>query len=128
MHLKVLLPFQVFTEVDDVTSLVAETRHGSFGFLPRRRDCVAALTPGILTYTTAAGEANIAVDEGVLTKTGPDVVVSVRHALGGVDLGKLREAVEKEFLQLDEREKSLRSSMAHLEAGFIRRFAEFRHQ
>jgi len=34
----------------------------------------------------------------VLVKTGSDVLVSVRRALGGTDLGHLREAVEREFL------------------------------
>jgi F-type H+-transporting ATPase subunit epsilon len=31
MHLKVLLPFQVFAEKTGVTRIVAETREGSFG-------------------------------------------------------------------------------------------------
>ena len=66
---------------------------------------MAALTPGILIYETEAeGEVYVAVDEGVLVKTGADVLVSVRRALGGADLGQLRAAVEKEFLTLDERE------------------------
>ena len=51
----------------------------------------------------------MAVDEGVLVKTGPDVLVSVRRAIGGTDLGQLRAAVEKEFLTLDEHEQSVRS-------------------
>ena len=126
MHLKVLLPFQIFAEKDDVTSIVAETLKGSYGLLPRRLDCVAPLSPGILTYTsTSEGEKYIAVDEGILVKTGENVVVSVRHAHGGVDLGQLRAAVEKEFLNLDEREKSMRASMAELESGFIHQFAEY---
>ena len=96
MNLKVLLPFQVFAEKTGVSRIVAETREGSFGLLPHRLDCVAALAPGILTYETEAdGEVFVAVDEGVLVKTGPDVLVSVRRALGGTDLGQLREAVER---------------------------------
>jgi F-type H+-transporting ATPase subunit epsilon len=51
----------------------------------------------------------------------------VRRAIGGTDLGNLRKAVEEEFLQLDEREKSVRSALAHLEGGLIRRFVEFQH-
>ena len=96
MNLKVLLPFQIFAEKTGVSRIVAETREGSFGLLPHRLDCVAALAPGILTYETEAdGEVFVAVDEGVLVKTGPDVLVSVRRALGGTDLGQLREAVEQ---------------------------------
>jgi F-type H+-transporting ATPase subunit epsilon len=129
MHLKVLLPFQIFAETDGVSRLVAETHDGSFGLLPHRLDCVAALAPGILVYETESGvEVFVAVDEGVLVKTGTDVLVSVRRALGGTDLAKLREAVEREFLTLDDREQSVRDSMAKLESGFLRRFAEFQHE
>jgi len=129
MTLKVLLPFQVFAEKTGVSRIVAETHEGSFGLLPHRLDCVAALAPGILTYETEAeGEVFVAVDEGVLVKTGPDVLVSVRRALAGKDLSQLRETVTKEFLALDETEQSVRAVMAKLETGFLRRFATFRHE
>ncbi|MDX1365964.1 F0F1 ATP synthase subunit epsilon [Pseudomonas sp.] len=126
MNLKLLLPFQIFAEVSGVSRLVAETRGGSFGLLPQRLDCVAALTPGILIYETAAdGEVFVAVDDGVLVKTGAQVLISVRRALRGSDLAELREAVEQEFLTLDEHEQGVRSMMAKLESGFLRRFATF---
>src|ERR1700690_3469526 len=129
MNLKILLPFQIFAERTGVSRIVAETREGSLGLLPHRLDCVVALAPGILTYeTTSDGEVFLAVDEGVLVKTGPDVLVSVRRALGGRDLSQLREAVEKEFLTLDEKEQSVRSVMAKLETGFLRRCAALQHE
>jgi F-type H+-transporting ATPase subunit epsilon len=129
MHLKVLLPFQVFAEQTGVSRIVAETREGSFGLLPHRLDCVAALVPGILIYQTeSGGEVLVAVDEGVLVKTGMDVLVSVRRAISGTDLGQLHAAVEKEFLTLDEKEQSVRSAVAKLETGFLQRFAKFQHE
>ena len=129
MHLKVLLPFQIFAEKTDVSRIVAETREGSFGLLPHRLDCVAALAPGILIYENELeGEVYVAVDEGVLIKTGLDVLVSVRNAIAGTDLGQLREAVDKEFLDLNEREQNVRSVMTKMESGFIRRLAEFHHE
>jgi F-type H+-transporting ATPase subunit epsilon len=129
MNLKILLPFKIFAQKTHVLRIVAEAPEGSFGLLPRRLDCVAALAPGILLYETAAdGEVCVAVDEGVLVKTGADVVVSVRNAIGGMDLGQLRQAVEREFLTLDKQEKSVRSVLAKLENGFVRRFAEFHHE
>ena len=83
MKLKVLLPFRIFAEKTDVSRIVAETHEGSFGLLPHRRDCVAALAPGILIYENEAeGEVYVAVDEGVLVKTGLNVLVSVRRAIG----------------------------------------------
>jgi len=126
MNLRVLLPFRVFADRSAVSRIVAETRAGSLGLLPRRLDCVAALAPGILTYETEAeGEVYVAVDEGVLVKTGPDVLVSVRQAIGGTDLGQLRTAVEQEFLTLDEHEQSVRSVLAKMESDFIRRMVTF---
>jgi F-type H+-transporting ATPase subunit epsilon len=129
MNLKVLLPFQVFADRTGVTRIVAETRAGAFGLLPHRLDCVAALAPGILTYATDAdGEVYLAVDEGVLVKTGPTVLVSVRRAIGGADLGQLRAAIEQEFLTLDAQEQGLRSVMARLETGVLRRFMSLQHE
>jgi F-type H+-transporting ATPase subunit epsilon len=129
MNLKVLLPFEVFAEKTGVSRIVAETREGAFGLLPRRLDCVAALVPGILIYETESdGEVFLAVDEGVLVKTGPDVLVSVRRALGGADLGQLRDAVAQEYLGLNQHEQKVRAVMAKLESGFLRRFEAFRHE
>jgi len=129
MNLKVLLPFQIFADKSGVSRIVAESRQGSFGLLPHRLDCVAALAPGILTYETATeGEVYVGLDEGVLIKTGPNVLVSVRNAIAGTDLGKLREAIEQEFLHLDEQERNVRSVLAKLESGFIRRMAAFHHE
>jgi F-type H+-transporting ATPase subunit epsilon len=132
MNLKVLLPFRVFAEKTGVSRIVAETRAGSFGLLPHRLDCVAPLAPGILTYETdAEGEVYLAVDEGVLVKTGQDVLVSVRRAMGGSgkdQLQQLHALVEREFLTLDDQEKSVRAVMAKLETGFLRRFVRLHHE
>jgi len=124
MNLKVLLPFEIHSERKEVSRIVAETREGSFGFLPHRLDCVAALAPGILVCETKAeGEVFLAVDEGVMVKVGLDVMVSVRRAMAGTDLERLRDSVEKDFRKLDTREEAARTAMAKLETGFLRRFA-----
>jgi F-type H+-transporting ATPase subunit epsilon len=128
MQLRILLPFEVFAEEAGVTRVVVETRRGSFGLLPRRLDCVAAITPGILEYETGAAETvYLAVDEGVLVKTGARVLVSVRRALAGAGLEDLRDAVEREFLTLDEQEEDVRSVLSRMESDFIRRLATFHH-
>ena len=129
MHLKILLPFQIFADQADVSRLLAETDAGSFGLLPHRLDCVAALVPGILIYqTSSGGEVLVAVDEGVLVKTGPDVLISVRQAVSGTDLRQLQTVVEKEFLTLDDNEQNARLATAKLESGFLRRMAAFHHE
>jgi F-type H+-transporting ATPase subunit epsilon len=126
MNLKILLPFRVFMEIKDVRRIVFETHEGFYGLLPQRLDCVAAVVPGIFTYETGSGVNYLAVDEGVLVKAGPEVLVSVHNAIPGENLGKLRESVEKEYMGLDEKEKVARSTMAKLESGFIRILEKFR--
>ncbi len=128
MQLRILLPHGPFTRIAEVTRIVVMTPAGAFGLLPQRLDCAAVLAPGLLTYSTAgAGEAHVAVDGGVLVKIGPDVMVCVRHAISGADLGGLRQAVEREFLNLSEQEKSVRATLAQLESGIVRRFLELQH-
>ncbi len=130
MRLKILLPFQVFAEINGVLRIIAETSQGSFGIFPQRLDCVAALEPGILTYesTSSSGEMYIAVDEGVLVKQGREVLVSVRNAIGGGNLGELHDKVRSQFLELDEQERIIRSTLAKLESGFVRRFAGLKNE
>ena len=129
MNLKILLPFRIFAEIKNVRRIVLETSEGSYGLLPHRLDCVAALVPGIFTYETEVDGAHyLAVDEGVLVKAGTEVLASVRNAIGGADLGKLRESVEKEFVTLDEKEKNVRIVMAKMESGLIYRLEKFRKE
>lgn len=127
VRLKILLPFKVFSETEGVKRIVAETPQGSFGLLPNRLDCTAAIAPGILTYETEdEGEIFVAVDEGVLVKAGREVFVSVRNAIGGADLGKLHKIVQEEFLETGEAETDLRTTLAKLESNFIRRMAQLK--
>jgi len=129
MHLKVLLPFRVFAEIDGVKRIVVQTNEGAFGLLPHRLDCVAAMPPGILIWETKAGDEVVtAVDEGVLVKTGADVLISVRNAIGGADLGQLREAVDREFLNIDAQERSAREALNKLSIGLVRRLSEYQHE
>ena len=124
MRLKVLEPNQVLLD-ETVEKVTAEAQNGSFCLLPRHIDFVAALVPGIFSCETADGkELFLAVDHGVLVKCGDDVMVSTRNAVQGLKLGDLRKTVEERFEALDEREKTVRSAMAKIEAGFVRRFLE----
>ncbi len=127
LKLKILLPYKVFAQIKDVSSITAETKEGSFGILLNRLDCAAALVPGILSYKNESGQVNyVAVDEGVLIKTNDEVVVSVRNAIKGTSLEELRKSVETEFKNLNEKEKTVRTVLAKLESGFIRTLEKFR--
>ncbi len=129
MNLKILLPSKVFIETKNVSSITIETSEGSYGMLPQRLDCVAALVPGIFTYEMEPGGPKyVAVDEGVMIKAGTQVLVSVRNAIGGADLGKLSDLVKKDFNKQDENKIQARSVMAKLEGGFIYSFDKFRNE
>jgi len=129
MDLKILLPYRIFAEIKNVRSIVAETSEGSFGLLPQRLDCVAAIVPGIFTYETESKSKHyIAVDEGILVKAGKQVLVSVRNAFGGTDLGKLHESVKNEFVKLDNSERDIRSTMAKMESGFLYSLEKFKKE
>jgi F-type H+-transporting ATPase subunit epsilon len=129
MNLTILLPFRIFAKLDNVLHMVAETAQGFFGLLPHRLDCVAALVPGILCYTTSANDPTyLAVDKGTLIKSGEAVVISVRRAITGTNLNALHEAVVREYLTLDAQEREMRSVLAKMESGLIARLAGLNHE
>jgi F-type H+-transporting ATPase subunit epsilon len=116
MNLRILLPFGVFAEKADVSRVIAETSDGSYGLLPNRLDCVAALVPGILSYEAkGCGTVYVGIDQGVLVKT----------CVGGSNLGQIKDAVERDFLKLDEQERNVRTAVAKMESGLMGRLAEF---
>jgi F-type H+-transporting ATPase subunit epsilon len=126
MHLRILLPTRILVD-SPVIKIIAEAENGSFCLLPRHIDMVAALTPGLLAFTSNEGKEEFAaIDEGVLVKHGPEVLISVRNAVRGTDLGLLRLMITETFEALDDREKRARGALARLEADFVRRFIELR--
>jgi F-type H+-transporting ATPase subunit epsilon len=130
MELQVVLPTRVFVHVGDVAHMSIDTPTGSVGFLPRRLDCVCPVIPGILAYRRQDNteEEYIAVDTGVLIKTGSKISVSVHHAVASSNLEELEDIIHAEFEQLDEQEKLVRSISAGIETKLIRRFVEFSHE
>ena len=124
--LKILLPYKVFDIKEDVKSIIVETTLGSYGILPNRRDCVMILEPGILTYETKGKvEEYIAVDAGILVKTGEEVIISVRNANGGVDLEKLHKSVENEVYKINEEEEIDRTFLKELESSFVNKLVRY---
>lgn len=124
MMLQVLLPTHRLINAQ-IQKVTAESEIGSFTLLPRHIDFVTTIEPGLLAFTDTEGKTvHLAVDEGILVKRGDDVFVSVNRAVRGDDLRSLQETVEREFRELDERERKTRAALAGLEADLIRRFVE----
>jgi F-type H+-transporting ATPase subunit epsilon len=128
MRLKILLPTEVLLD-EEAGKVTAEAQNGFFCLLPAHIDFVTALVPGLLSFKSKEGEEIfVAVDEGVLVKEGQNVWVSTRNAMRGTELGRLRKTIEDTFKVLDDREKMARSTMAKIEAGFVRRFLEIQRR
>ena len=127
MKLKILIPTVVLIN-QEVTKVIAEAENGNFCLLPNHIDFLAALVPGILSFTSDRGkEIFVAVDEGILVKCGSEVLVSTRNAIKGKNLETLKQTVAEQFQMLDEKEKLTRSALAQFEASMMRHFKELGH-
>ena len=125
MTLKVVLPLEIILEQSEVTNIVVETTEGHMGIRPLRLDCVAFVVPGILTYETKDGKKSyVALDEGVLVKSGPSVTLSIHGGAVGTNIGTLEATVEEEFKKERERERQVRDVFERLELSFMRRCVE----
>ena len=126
MHLEILLPTRILVDTD-VIKVIAEAENGSFCLLPHHIDFVAALVPGLLSFTLSDGQEEFtALAEGVLVKRGNEVLISTINGVHGADLGQLNRVVREEYVKLDERDRRARSALARMEADFVRRFMELR--
>jgi F-type H+-transporting ATPase subunit epsilon len=52
----------------------------------------------------------------------------VRRAISGKNLRELHEAVKREFLLLEQREKEVRTALSKMQAALVGRFAEYKHE
>ena len=124
MRLKLLVPTEVLVD-QRVTKIITEDENGSFCLLPHHIDFLAALVPGLLSFEDENGKEQFAaIDEGLLVKRSDEVLVSVRQAVRGGDLGQLRRTVSEQFAILGDRERAAHSAVAKLEASFLRSYLE----
>jgi F-type H+-transporting ATPase subunit epsilon len=128
MNLKILLPEDTLLD-RPVAKIVCEAPNGFLCLLPRHVDYTTALVPGILFFTTPEDrEFYVAVDEGALVKQGNTVLVSVRNAVMGEELGRLNDLVIEHFRNRGEQEEKTLQAMNKIEAGFVRRFLDIQHE
>lgn len=121
MRLKVMIPTDVLVD-EEADKVVAEAPNGQFCLLPNHIDFVSSLSPGLLTFEQNGQEGVVALDRGLLVKNGSDVLVSANNGVRGRDLASMKEAIEQEFLRVDERERKTQSVVARLEADFINKY------
>jgi len=124
MIMKILLPNEVFAEEEEVSKLNGEAENGAFCLLEHHVDFVATLVPGLLSFVSDGKESFVAVDAGTVVKRGFEVLISVKNAVRGGELGSLKKTVEEQFLRLDDRERKVRSVLSKLEADLAHSFLE----
>ncbi len=126
MDVSVRIPVRLFHR-GAAAKLVARAENGFFGVLPNHVDFATALAPSVLVLTGPDGDERVfGIDEGVLVKHGEQVDICVRRAVQGDDLAHLRTMVRKNFVEMDEQERTARAALSRLEANMVRRFAELK--
>lgn len=119
------IPERIVLKDEHVVRLVTGTKAGSHGILPHRRDLVAPLAPGILTYEDDQGiEHYVALDEGILLKSGLAVQVTARRAVVSDDLATLRDQLESALKTVSEHEAQTQRILEKFEDDFIRLYHE----
>lgn len=124
MRLLLSVPSGVLVDAPAL-KVAAESDFGSFTLLPRHADCALLLLPGLLSYVAEDGaEVFVAVDEGVLVKTGADVRVACQRAVVAGDLERAEAALEERLRKQDEHTRRARAALSRLEADVLRRMGE----
>ena len=113
---------------EKVRRVAAESAHGAFVILPRHADTAALLMPGLLSYHLEDDtEVFVAVDHGVLVKSGDQVRAACQRAVVTGDLGQAEATVRERFEARSEKEKRARTALLRLESEIMRRVGELRH-
>ena len=127
MNLLLSVPAGVIIN-EPVVKVIAEADIGSFALLPAHADVVALLVPGLLAYYLEDGrEVFVAVDHGLLVKTGGQVRVACQRAVLAGDLGSAGETVRERFKVRSETEKDARRALIQLESEILKRIGELQH-
>lgn len=97
MKLKILLPTEVLLE-QEVTKITAKANHGTFCLSPHHNNFTAALVPGILSFEADRDSPMfVAINEGLLFKSGSEVLVATVQAVWGSNVNQLQQTIEAEF-------------------------------
>jgi F-type H+-transporting ATPase subunit epsilon len=88
--------------------------------LPRHLDAVVDLTQGLVVFVVDGQETLLAVDGGTLVKCGSSVDIATGEAFLGSSARELQRELRASFVELDERERSSRRVLAHLEGDVTR--------
>ena len=127
MNLRSAGPTGVLVD-EPAVKVIAEADYGSFAVLPEHADVVTLLVPGLLAFHRADGqEVFVAVDHGLLVKTGSQVRAACQRAVVAGNLGDAEATVRDRYKVRTDTEKRARSALIQLETEILKRVGELRH-
>jgi F-type H+-transporting ATPase subunit epsilon len=127
MRLMITTPTAIVTDLDNVTSVVAEDDSGSFGILDGHADFLTVLSPSVVSWRRQdGGQGHCAVRQGVFSMQGGALVsLATREAVVSEDLERLENEVIARFEERVEEERSARLEAARLRMKAIRRIIHY---
>ncbi|WP_339774859.1 F0F1 ATP synthase subunit epsilon [uncultured Thalassospira sp.] len=97
MRLTIITPLSIVVD-EDIDSLRAEDKSGSFGILPGHAPFLTALTISIVNWRVSGKDRFCAVRNGVMTVAGrTKIAIATREAVTGDDLTTLDQEVLQRF-------------------------------
>jgi F-type H+-transporting ATPase subunit epsilon len=123
MQVRIMTPLEVVWE-GDCARVSVQTSSGWWTLLPRHREMVAIVVPGIVSAWLPDGtEMLVATDGGILTKRGRDLSIATRRAAVGASEADLRTVVDRQFAEARKHEQAMQQVIGRLETDFIGSFA-----
>jgi alternate F1F0 ATPase F1 subunit epsilon len=107
----------------EVLAITAEDEDGWFGILPGRRDVLASLPPGLLTFRDADGEVFVAMSGGLLDLRSGHCRVMAREAQHSRQLAEVATALSQALAGRRVRGERHRGVLADLEREALARVA-----
>jgi F-type H+-transporting ATPase subunit epsilon len=127
LHLTITTPAQILAASDNVVSVRAEDRSGSFGVLPGHADLLTALIPSVVRWRTLDGSACFcAVRGGVFAVSdGRSVSVACREGVVGDSLDELEAKVRTVRARQLEADRKARAEQIRVHALAVRQLIRY---
>ena len=123
----IITPSQL-KRIDNISFFRARDRSGSFGILPRHTELLTILEPSVAIAVIDGREEYFAFNGGILSFRKGVLTVTTKEFVQSETLEALREIIELEFRQRQEKESLFHSNMANLEKAFFKKIIELERE
>lgn len=129
LNLKIYTPDKLVLN-ETILKLSVDGKEGNFSIMPKHIDYISSFSDGIISYTDTNNAVNfLAVNQGVLVKTGRNIEISTFHVALGTDLKDLKNKVKELALKSEEiveTDKKINISLKKMEYTMLQRIMKFR--